>query len=138
MTDVIQVRPAQVADMPAFCDLVNHYIETTTINFRSEPQAPEEWHDDWKRQQERYPWLVATANDEVVGIAYASPWKPRRARLECGDDGLHARRTLLARHRPGAARGVRLRTRGHARGHRLQVGPLVQHGVVAAATRRGR
>jgi phosphinothricin acetyltransferase len=75
MTATIEVRAAQGSDMPAFAAIVNHFIETTTVNFRTQPQSPGEWRDDWKLLGERYPWLVAADGDDVVGLAYAGPWK---------------------------------------------------------------
>ncbi|KPI15316.1 Phosphinothricin acetyltransferase [Actinobacteria bacterium OK074] len=74
-----EIRPATVADMPAVCDIVNHYIETSTVNFRTEPQTPQEWTLDLLHLQERYPWLVAEVDGQVAGIAYAGPWKARNA-----------------------------------------------------------
>ena len=79
MTATIEVRPAQEPDMPSFAAIVNYFIETTTVNFRTNPQRPDEWRDDWKLLSERYPWLVAQDGSEIVGLAYAGPWKAREA-----------------------------------------------------------
>ncbi|MEU3529467.1 phosphinothricin N-acetyltransferase [Streptomyces sp. NPDC038707] len=73
------IRPATVADMTAVCDIVNHYIETSTVNFRTEPQTPDEWTTDLLHLRERYPWLVAEVDGVVAGIAYGGPWKARNA-----------------------------------------------------------
>lgn len=75
----VEVRPATVDDMPAVCGIVNHWIETSTANFRTEPQTPQEWADDLRALQERYPWLVAEVAGAVAGVAYAGPWKARAA-----------------------------------------------------------
>lgn len=75
----VEIRPATVADMPAVCDIVNHYIETSTVNFRTEPQTAQEWIEDLERLRERYPWLVAEVDGVVAGIAYTGPWKARSA-----------------------------------------------------------
>jgi phosphinothricin acetyltransferase len=77
------VRLAQVADMVTVCDIVNYYIETSMVNFRTEPQTPQEWEDDWRRLRDRYPWLVVEVDGAVVGIAYAGPWKARKAYCWC-------------------------------------------------------
>jgi len=89
VTGEIRVRGAREADIPAFCEIVNPYIENTTANFRTEPQLPDDWLDEWKRFGDRYPWLVAVdgghadgeqaGNERVVGLAYGSPWRTRRA-----------------------------------------------------------
>lgn len=73
------IRPATAADMLAVCDIVNHYIATSTTNFRTEPQTPDEWTKDLLQLRERYPWLVAEVDGVVAGIAYAGPWKARHA-----------------------------------------------------------
>jgi phosphinothricin acetyltransferase len=75
----VAVRYAEAADMPAVCNIINHYIATTTYNFRTSPQTPEEWLADWTHWHERYPWLVAMRDGRVIGIAYAAPWKARAA-----------------------------------------------------------
>jgi GNAT superfamily N-acetyltransferase len=49
------------------------------INFRTEPQTPREWTDGFTCLRDRYPRLVAEADGEIAGIAYAVPWKARRA-----------------------------------------------------------
>jgi phosphinothricin acetyltransferase len=72
------VRPAAEDDLPAVCEIINHYIETSFVNFRTEAQAVDEWRDDWRRLHSRYPWLVAT-DGRVVGVAYAAPFHGRAA-----------------------------------------------------------
>lgn len=67
--------------MRPICRLVNHYIATSAVNFRTEPQSEREWEGDWVEHRDRYPWLVACTTDEVVGVAYALPWKARAAYL---------------------------------------------------------
>ena len=73
------IRLAEARDLPAVCTIINYYIERTTINFRTAPQTPEEWTADWMEYHRRYPWLVATEAERVVGIAYATPWEARAA-----------------------------------------------------------
>jgi phosphinothricin acetyltransferase len=79
MTAPVAVRACRAADLPAICAIVNHYIETTTINFRTEPQTPEEWGKDWQQYGKTHPWLVATVGSALAGLAYATPWKARSA-----------------------------------------------------------
>lgn len=65
--------------MPEICTLVNHYITSTSVNFRTEPQTDDDWLADWSGGRSRYPWLVAEASGQVVGLAYGGPWKSRAA-----------------------------------------------------------
>ncbi|WP_412735455.1 GNAT family N-acetyltransferase [Krasilnikovia sp. MM14-A1259] len=85
MSEPVTVREATAADWPAVADLVNHYIATTTVNFRTEAQTPQDWTADWTQYRERYPWLVATDAGRVVGVAYAGPWKARDAYDWCAE-----------------------------------------------------
>jgi len=74
----LQVRPAAEGDLAEVCKIVNHFIENSFFNFRTEPQAVDEWRSDWRRLHSQFPWLVAT-DDRVVGVAYAAPWNGRAA-----------------------------------------------------------
>jgi phosphinothricin acetyltransferase len=74
-----RVRPAIEDDLGAFADIVNHYIISTAINFRTRPQDRDDWLAEWLPRHRHYPWLVAERIDLVGGIAYASPWSPRAA-----------------------------------------------------------
>ncbi len=81
----IVIRPARNDDFAGVCDLVNHYVEHTSFNFRTEPQTPAEWIADWAVTQTRYPWLVASIGGVLLGIAYAGPWKHRAAYDWCAE-----------------------------------------------------
>jgi phosphinothricin acetyltransferase len=74
----LRVRPATEDDLPEVCTIINHFIENSFVNFRTEPQSVDEWRDDWRRLHSRFPWLVAT-DDRVVGVAYAAPFHARAA-----------------------------------------------------------
>jgi phosphinothricin acetyltransferase len=73
-----RIRLATEDDLAEVCKIVNHLIETTVFNFRTEPQGVDEWHNNWRRLHSRFPWLVAT-DDRVLGVAYAAPWNDRAA-----------------------------------------------------------
>jgi phosphinothricin acetyltransferase len=72
----LRVRLATEDDLAEVCTIVNHYIEKSFVNFRTEPQDIDEWRSDWRRLRSRFPWLVAT-DDRVVGVSYAAPWNER-------------------------------------------------------------
>ena len=77
----LRVRPAEARDLDRVCAIVNHFIETTAFNFRIESQQVEEWLHNWERLHRLYPWLVAIEGHQVIGVAYAAPWKERDAYL---------------------------------------------------------
>jgi phosphinothricin acetyltransferase len=63
-----RIRLATEDDLAEVCKIVNHFIETTVFNFRTEPQGIDEWRNNGRRLHARFPWLVAT-DDRVVGLA---------------------------------------------------------------------
>lgn len=75
----LRVRLATETDLIRVCEIVNYFIENTFFNFRTEPQVVDEWRDKWRQLHLRFPWLVATTDDQLVGVAYAAPWNDRTA-----------------------------------------------------------
>lgn len=75
----VQVRSATEEDLVRVREVVNHYIEHSVFNFRTEPQSVDEVRALWGHRHQRFPWLVAVVDDRVVGVAYAGPWNERAA-----------------------------------------------------------
>lgn len=78
-TNAPQVRSAVEADLMRVRDIVNHYIEHSVFNFRTEPQSIQEIRALWAQRHRRFTWLVAVIDNDVVGAAYAGPWNERAA-----------------------------------------------------------
>jgi len=55
------------------------YVEKTAISFEYEVPSAEEFRNRIKSTSEKYPYLVAEIDGEVVGYAYASPFHVRPA-----------------------------------------------------------
>jgi phosphinothricin acetyltransferase len=75
----VQVRSAIEEDLVRVREIVNHYIEHSVFNFRTEPQSIDEVRALWAQRHQQFPWLVAVVDDHVVGAAYAGPWNDRAA-----------------------------------------------------------
>lgn len=71
------VRPAERSDLPSLERLIAWSIEGGWSNFETRRLIPGELEGVWASRRERYPWLVAEAGGEIVGAAWASPWKPK-------------------------------------------------------------
>lgn len=72
------IRPATQSDAGAIAAIYNYYVTDTIVTFEEEPLPSSEMarriqivHD------EGLPWLVAEENGEILGYAYANPWKER-------------------------------------------------------------
>ena len=55
------------------------YVERTAITFEVEAPSVEEFRRRIRHTQEKYPWLVAERNGEVLGYAYLGEVKSRAA-----------------------------------------------------------
>jgi L-amino acid N-acyltransferase YncA len=74
------IRSAQYIDAAAIARLYNPYILSTTISFEEHPVSQEEMLTRIQDVQSAgLPWIVAQADQQVMGYAYASKWKARSA-----------------------------------------------------------
>lgn len=73
------IRPATPDDAFAICTIYNYYIENTVITFEEEPITVEEMAERIRTYSEKYTYLVYEENGEVVGYAYGSSWRARKA-----------------------------------------------------------
>lgn len=73
------IRPVTVADAAAICEIYNHYVLTTTISFELEPVPTVEMAGRIEEISAQFPWLVYEEEGRIVGYAYATKWKARKA-----------------------------------------------------------
>ncbi|MDX2920623.1 MULTISPECIES: GNAT family N-acetyltransferase [Streptomyces] len=74
------IRPAAPADLGAVAEIYTHYVHHTVVTFEENPPPVAAWRrrlDDLAAQN--LPFLVAEVAGEVVGYAYAAPWRPKPA-----------------------------------------------------------
>lgn len=75
----VVLRAAVRPDASAIASIFAHYVERTTISFHDTPPSTEHWAAQVADQGARYPWLVATDAEGVLGFAYACEHLPRAA-----------------------------------------------------------
>jgi phosphinothricin acetyltransferase len=73
------IRPATPADASAICSIYNHYIENTVITFEEDPLTEDEMAERIRTYSEKYTYIVYEEDGEVIGYAYGSSWRTRRA-----------------------------------------------------------
>jgi len=73
------LRPAERRDAGAIAAIYAPIVRDTFISFETEPPTVEVMADRIETIQRRYPWLVATVEDEVIAYAYASDHRQRAA-----------------------------------------------------------
>ena len=98
MTDTAQtmnnpallIRPSTLADLPAITAIYAHAVLHGTGTF--ELEAPDEAEMARRRDDvlsKGLPWLVAQADDQVLGYAYANHFRPRRAYRFCLENSIY-------------------------------------------------
>ncbi len=88
----IVIRQSLDSDMPAIQAIYAHAVLNGTGTFETEAPSVEEMS---KRRAEvlsrQLPWLVAEAQGEVLGYAYANYFRPRLAYRFCVEDSIYLR-----------------------------------------------
>ena len=73
------LRMATEADASALLEIYRPYVEQTAITFEYDVPTAEEFARRIRHTLERYPYLVAEKNGNIIGYAYVSPFKERAA-----------------------------------------------------------
>ncbi len=73
------IRPINIDDAAAICEIYNYYIEHTVISFEYEPVSIEEMTRRISSTIESYPWIVYEEQGKVIAYAYANKFAVREA-----------------------------------------------------------
>lgn len=75
----LTIRLATPSDVPAITAIYNDAIAKTVASFWTSPRPESDAAEQLAAAGDRYPWLVAEREGEVVGWAQSKPWNPRDA-----------------------------------------------------------
>ncbi len=75
----MHIRCVRKSDAGTIARIYNHYVEQTVITFEETPFSVDDIEARIAEVTETLPWLVAEEDGQVIGYAYASPWKGRCA-----------------------------------------------------------
>lgn len=76
---MIQVRTVTINDVQELLDIYSYYVLNTTITFEYDTPSINEFTQRIQKITQKYPYLVATLDDEIIGYAYATSYKERAA-----------------------------------------------------------
>ena len=154
-----EIRPATEADLPAITEIYEHAVRYGTATFELTPPDLAEMTRRFRALMDGgFPYLVAGMDGDVIGYAYAGPYRPRPAYRFTVENSIYLKPAihrrgiglLLMRHllRECEARGYRqmIAVIGDSANvssielHecRPEIRPLARHRDDAAFTRRGR
>lgn len=86
----LTLRPSTAADVPAIARIYGHAVLHGTGTFETEVPGLEEMarrRDDVLAKG--LPWLVAEEGSDILGYAYANPFRPRLAYRFCLEDSIY-------------------------------------------------
>jgi phosphinothricin acetyltransferase len=88
--DALLIRPSSASDAPVLAAIYAHAVLHGTATFELDPPGEAEM---LRRRQDvldkGLPWLVAERAGEVIGYAYAAPFRPRPAYRFCLEDSIY-------------------------------------------------
>lgn len=86
------IRPATGEDLAAVAAIYARHVRDGTASFELEPPSEEEMRRRHAELRARgYPYLVAEAGGEVLGYAYAGPYRPRLAYRDTVENSVYLR-----------------------------------------------
>lgn len=75
----ITLRIANPRDAENLLNIYSYYVKNTSITFEWEVPSVEEFHNRIENTLKKYPYIIAEKNGQLIGYAYASPFKTRAA-----------------------------------------------------------
>ena len=75
----ITIRMAEEGDAEAHLAIYAPYVEKTAITFEYEAPSLDEFEKRIEQTLKKFPYLVAQQDGQLVGYAYAGPFRPRPA-----------------------------------------------------------
>jgi L-amino acid N-acyltransferase YncA len=88
----IALRAAGEADIAAIAAIYAHHVRTGTATFEIEAPDATEMLRRWREVvSSGLPYVVAVASSEVIGYAYAAPYRPRPAYRFTVEDSIYVR-----------------------------------------------
>lgn len=75
----MQIEIVNVKDAKELLDIYRPYVEETAITFEYDVPTCKEFEERIIKISEKYPYIKAVENGEIIGYAYASAFKTRRA-----------------------------------------------------------
>ncbi|MFV9550652.1 N-acetyltransferase family protein [Algibacter sp. PT7-4] len=73
------IRRLQIQDAEALLKIYNYYVLNTTATFDIDPLTIHMFLEKIKRISAKYPFIVYLENDEILGYAYGSSFRPKPA-----------------------------------------------------------
>ena len=91
------IRPVQVSDAVVIARIYQPYVTHTTISFEIEPPSADEIAARIQRVTARHSWLVYVGEGALLGYAYTSTFRERRAYQTTVESTIYLDRAAIGR-----------------------------------------
>jgi phosphinothricin acetyltransferase len=86
----VAIRPATEADLPSITDIYGHAVLQGTASYEYDPPPLKEMTSRFDMLKAgRFPYLAAASHGEVIGYAYAGPFRTRPAYRFTVEDSIY-------------------------------------------------
>ncbi|MCO5177100.1 MAG: arsinothricin resistance N-acetyltransferase ArsN1 [Thermomicrobiales bacterium] len=85
----VTIRPATRDDAAAIAEIYNQGILGRMATFETTPRTPDDIRGSLESSAGRYPYLVATIDDQVAGWASVSAYRPRECYAGIGEFSIY-------------------------------------------------
>jgi phosphinothricin acetyltransferase len=116
-----EIRPATAADLPFITEIYEHAVRYGTATFELTPPDLAEMTRRFRALIDGgFPYFIAVVDGEVIGYAYAGPYRPRPAYRFTVENSIYLKPAI---HRRGIGLLLMQRLLGEceARGHRQMI-----------------
>lgn len=94
---MVTIRVASVTDAEQLLEIYRPYVEQTAITFEYTVPTIEEFRNRIATTLQKYPYLVAEQEGNIVGYAYVSPFKTRAAYAWAVETSIYLKREYRGR-----------------------------------------
>ena len=86
---MVKIRHYQSSDAEELLAIYRPFIENTAVTFETSVPSMESWKERIEKINHDFPWLVAVENERILGYAYATRFRERKAYDWCCESSVY-------------------------------------------------
>ena len=91
------IRPVNLNDAEELLDIYNYYVLNSIVTFDDEALSLDTFKDKITLINADYPFIVFEENDEILGYAYGSRWRPKPAYKHTVESTVYVKHGVLGK-----------------------------------------
>lgn len=91
------IRSLNVNDAEELLDIYNYYVLNSIVTFDDEALSLDTFKDKITRINVDYPFIVFEENNEILGYAYGSKWRPKPAYKHTVESTVYVKHDVLGK-----------------------------------------